>query len=551
MQNGKAALSAVVGPGPREAGSRATHLLLLSLAMATVVAVLVGGGNLALAVAPVLVAAVLFALWLTPLRYTMAALLALSWVLEAPSDVFADGRIHTPWEMLGRLLWGKLNLVIPFSPLVVTGFDLLALFLFVVVVHRHVQKATVDRVGWVDTPRPLSNFALLSVAAVVWMSLYGLARGGSFRFILWQSVRWLYLPIVYAFMRQGLRGPQDARMVGKVVLGVGLFRAAEAIALRLKFPSVQLMTHATSHHDSVLFAACVAILAALVLETPSRRTLRLFVGLVPIYLWAMVANNRRVVWMELALVALVYWLVTPWRPLKIRLARLAVWSVVPLLLYGRLGWNSQSGIFSPVQKVRSMVDSKRDASTLWRDLENFNLVFTYVDNPLFGSGFGHPFVEKVKLPDVTTAYELEPYIPHNSVLGLWAFGGLFGFSLLWALFPVGIFFAVRAYRWARTPEQRVVALSALAVQICYIMQGYTDLGFGAWGPIFTVAASYALVGKLCVANGAWGRAGVWGALPHAVPVAVQPAPPAPSPGLEGTLRMFSRTWQKRGSGRTP
>jgi hypothetical protein len=35
------------------------------------------------------------------------------------------------------------------------------------------------------------------------------------------------------------------------------------------------------------------------------------------------------------------------------------------------------------------------------------------------------------------------------------------------------------------------------------MQGYGDLGFGTWGPIFTVAAAYALVGKICVANGAW------------------------------------------------
>src|SRR5271170_2281997 len=164
-----------VVPAAPAPGSKSPHLLLLGLAMATVVAVLVGSGNLAIALAPTVLALVVGALWLTPLRITMVVLLGMAWAVESPTDVFADGRIHTPWEMLGRLLWGKLNLVIPFSPLVVTGFDLLALFLFVVVVHRHVQKSTVDRVGWVDTPRPLSTFALLSVAAVVWMSLYGLA----------------------------------------------------------------------------------------------------------------------------------------------------------------------------------------------------------------------------------------------------------------------------------------------------------------------------------------------------------------------------------------
>ncbi len=553
MSEPQAPSSAVVQPAPREPGSRATHLGLLALAMATVVAVLVGSGNVAIALAPALVALLVWALWLTPLRMTLVVLLALSWGLESPTDVFADGRVHTPWAMLGRLLWSKLNLVIPFSPLVVTGFDLIALLLCVVIVYRHVHKSTLDREGWVDTPRPLSTFALLSEAAVVWMSLYGLARGGSFRFVLWQNIRWLYLPLLYALMRQGLRSGQDAQLLGKVLLGVGLFRSAEAIYLRFKFPSVELMTHATSHHDSVLFASCVAILAAMLLETPSNRTLRLFFGLVPIYVWAMVANNRRTVWAQLALVAVVFWLVTPWRPLKVKLARLAVASVLPLLLYTGLGWNSQAGFFAPVQKVRSMVDSKRDASTLWRDLEDFDLIFTYVENPLLGSGFGHPFVEKIKLPDVTRTYELEPYIPHNSVLGLWAFGGLVGFSMLWALFPVGIFFAVRAYRWARTPAERVTALSALAVQICYIMQGYADLGFGTWGPVFTVAASYALVGKLCIANGAWGKPRVAVRSTARAPVGPRPAW-APSQGhlhAQGRQAKGTLVTASRGSPPTP
>lgn len=512
-------------PAEAEPGSRAPHLVLLGLALATVLAILVGAGNLAIAVAPCLLALLLCALWLLPLRVTLMGLLAMSWAIESPTDVFADGRLHTPWEMVGRLLWSKLNLVIPFSPLVVTGFDLVALLLFVVVVQRHVRKSAIDQAGWVDTPAALSTFAWLSVLAVVWMSLFGLVQGGSFRFVLWQCARWLYLPIVYALMRQGLRGPKDALLVGKVLLGVGLFKALEAIALRLKFPSVELMTHATSHHDSVLFASCVAILMALVLEMPSKRTLRLFAGLLPVFLWAMVANNRRLVWAELALVTVFFWLVTPWRPLKRKLARLAVYSVLPLLLYAGLGWNSDAGVFAPVQKARSMVDSNRDASTLWRDLEDFDLIFTFVESPLLGTGFGHPFVEKIKLPDVTTHYELEPYIPHNSVLGLWAFGGLFGFSLLWALFPVGIFFTVRAYRYARSPIERVTALGAAAVQVCYLMQGYGDLGFGMWGPVFTVAASYALVGKLCVANGAWStpvrhgaRGRSSGAVRHATPV---------------------------------
>ena len=175
--------------------------------------------------------------------------------------------------------------------------------------------------------------------------------------------------------------------------------------------------------------------------------------------------------------------------------------IIPI--YGAVGWNSQHSPFGPVRMFRSLFDANVDSSTRWRDFENYDLVSTYSRSPLFGSGFGHPFIEEIKLPDITKDYDLEPYIPHNSVLGLWAFGGLVGFALLWAIYPVGMFFTVRAYRSSRTPIERITALGAAAVQICYVMQGYGDLGFGTWGPVFTVATAYALVGKICVANGAW------------------------------------------------
>jgi O-antigen ligase len=218
----------------------------------------------------------------------------------------------------------------------------------------------------------------------------------------------------------------------------------------------------------------------------------------------MIANNRRLVWVEVAMVAVFFFLVTPMGRVKRFFVRSLVISLVPLLLYVAAGWSSQGGTsFGPVRTLRSLFDANLDASTRWRDWENYDLVVTFKQNPLFGAGFGHPYVEEIKLPDVTKSYELEPYIPHNSVLGLWAFGGLAGFALLWMIYPVGMFFTVRAYRWSRTPVERVTALAAAAVQVCYLMQGYGDLGFGTWGPVFTVATSYALVGKICVANGAW------------------------------------------------
>lgn len=479
-------------------------LALALLSLATIAAVVVGNGSPAVALTPVLLALLLWALWAFPLRLPMLTLLALSWTLEISGDAFAGNHVQTPLHVVGTLLFAKLNLTIPVDALVFSGFDILLLVLAVIIVYRHTTGSRIDRVGWVEAPRPIRQFAVLALVAVAWMMFFGLARGGSSRFALWQMNRHLYLPFVFLLMGEALRGAVDAMAVGRIVLGAGVFRASEAIILRLMFPSTEALPHATTHHDSVLFATCVAILLAMVLERLSKRTLKICALLLPVLVAGMIANHRRLVWTQVAMVAVFFFLITHWGRAKRFFARALVISLVPLLVYTAAGWNSQGGrLFGPVRTFRSVFDSSADSSTRWRDWENYDLVYTFRQSPLFGSGFGHPYIEAIKLPDVLNVYELEPYVPHNSVLGLWAFGGLVGFTLLWAVYPVGMFFTVRAYRWSRTPTERITALGAAAVQICYVMQGYGDLGFGTWGPVFTVATAYALVGKICVANGAW------------------------------------------------
>jgi O-antigen ligase len=255
----------------------------------------------------------------------------------------------------------------------------------------------------------------------------------------------------------------------------------------------------------VLFAVCIAIILALLLEKPTRKSLEIALLLLPVFAGGMLANNRRLAWAELAVCAVFFLVVSPTKKVKRFVLRMAAIALVPALVYVGLGWNSDGGkLFAPVRTARSMVDGNVDSSTRWRDWENYDLVETWKERPLFGSGFGHAYDEVTRqLPDVTDLYPLEPYVPHNSVLGLWAFGGLFGFALLWFVYPVGFFFTVLAIRSARTPIERVGALAAAAVEICYLMQAYGDLGFGTWGPVFSLAAAWAVTGKLCVANGAW------------------------------------------------
>lgn len=151
--------------------------------------------------------------------------------------------------------------------------------------------------------------------------------------------------------------------------------------------------------------------------------------------------------------------------------------------------------------IRSAVDSKTDSSTQWRDIENFDLLYTVKTYPFFGAGYGQHFFEVITLPAVD--YSLELYIPHNSVLGLWAFYGYFGFVGITALWIGGVYCGMRAYRRIESPEGKAAALFSFgAVQIYYV-QCYGDMGLGSWTGVFIVAPALATAAKLAVSSGAW------------------------------------------------
>src|SRR6185369_3394702 len=106
---------------------------------------------------------------------------------------------------------------------------------------------------------------------------------------------------------------------------------------------------------------------------------------------------------------------------------------------------------------------------------------------LLGTGYGHGYIELVKLPDISQAYALYRFIPHNSILGLWAYGGFVGFTALWTMLVVGVFLAVRSARYAPRAADRAAAISATAGLVVYLVHCYGDMGLGTWTSVFTVA----------------------------------------------------------------
>jgi O-antigen ligase len=122
---------------------------------------------------------------------------------------------------------------------------------------------------------------------------------------------------------------------------------------------------------------------------------------------------------------------------------------------------------------------------------------------VLGRGWGHEFDEIIPLPDISHAFADYRYHPHNSVLGMLAFGGVVGFSGLWGWISVAVFLTVRSYHRAREPIQRAGALVAMGVIVAYTNQCFGDMGTISWLGTLLIAMAATCVGKVATLTGAW------------------------------------------------
>jgi hypothetical protein len=339
------------------------------------------------------------------------------------------------------------------------------------------------------------------------MWIYGMARGNAdVPNSLWQLQRVAYLPALVFLFQRGFRNPADTTALGKVIVLAACLKASLAIYIRATVappPGEPTLPYATTHPDSMLFAVAFCSVVSLLIHGKGGKRRALIGVVLPLLVAGMVANGRRLAWVELAVGLTVVVGLTRWSSAKRSALRAALVMSPLLLVYAVVGWSSSSALFQPVHTLRTVVDSKADPSTLWRDLENYNLFFTLRHNPVLGTGYGHAYNEVIGLPDVSSSYALYRFLPHNSILGLWAYGGLIGFTGLWAMVVVGLFLAARAYRHAVSGDDQTAALSAVSIIVVYLVYCYGDLGLGTWASVFIVAPAFAIVSKLAVSTGAW------------------------------------------------
>lgn len=365
--------------------------------------------------------------------------------------------------------------------------------------------------GHVRPPKLARDLLLAFLATIGALSAWGLANGAAVESVFRQTLHLTQLPLIALLFLYALRVPEDLSAIGTIFVVTALCRSLLVAYVYFGVCMPQGITDrpglpewCTNHSDSVLFVTAILIVVTHAFEQRTRRSIQRAFGASALILFAIVLNNRRLAFVSLTMAPVVIYLALEPSKRRRRVST-ALALALPLVLgYVLVGSeiDAPSPLLKPAKLVMSVLDQK-DTSSLSRDIENENLIYTIRQSPIVPTGFGFdyqfsPNNPPVDLGDVFVNYRL---IAHNGVLWIWSWGGPVGFIMLWMIFPVAGTLALRAYRGASSRIERSAALAAFgSVAVC-VVQIWGDQGLNGYIVPITFGVAYAVATRLAMRAG--------------------------------------------------
>jgi hypothetical protein len=361
---------------------------------------------------------------------------------------------------------------------------------------------------WTPPPKFARRALLAFLFTVLGLAALGIVRGGGIEPAFRQTIHLMQLPLVAMLFLYALRIPEDLASVGTAFVAVAVARSLLVTYIYFGVCAPQGITSlpgkpewCTNHSDSVLFVTALMILLAHALEQRTQKVIKRALLLAAPILLGIVLNNRRLAFVSLAAAPLVIYLAL--KPSKRK--RRVTWALavaVPLMVgYVLIGSElpSSSPLLKPARLVVSVMDQK-DNSSISRDIENENLIYTLKQNPVITTGFGHEYQYSPNNPPVDLGELFKNFrlIAHNGVLWIWSLAGVVGFTLLWSIYPLASTLALRGYRAAQSPLERSSALAALGAVVVCVIQIWGDQGFNSYMTLVTFGVAFATATRLSV-----------------------------------------------------
>ncbi len=451
--------------------ARAAKRWLLPLTSAGVVALAALGGLIDPQISLLVVGlATAISVFVTvPVKTLTIAVTFLALAVDNPRASPANGNWEAPWIFIGAALYKNLD------PLPVCLLDLLAGACAI----RGVLYLRTDSRQRVERTRLFMRIIALAIGTIMISFFVGVLRGGDLKQCVYQTRVFLWIPcFALGVMTVGdlafLRRLKNTMLLAASVKALtGLWVALTVTPTNEKTP----LDFVTTHGDSVTYAMVFSvILASWVAKVDPRQRAWHRVAMV-CTLIGLYTNQRRIAFVGMAFaVAIMYFDAIPERRRAIN--RTVSRFMVPGIAYLVLSFIgvSHNPIFRPGASLKSVV-IQDDRSSSTRDVENFNLYYTYKTNPLIGIGFGHEYIELSKGDYIGDVFPQYKYLPHNSLLGLFAYGGLLTAAGYYVLFPASLYLGLRATKRRYTAERWAFSMWGASGIAALLIQGFGDVGF--------------------------------------------------------------------------
>lgn len=321
------------------------------------------------------------------------------------------------------------------------------------------------------------------VACVVVGLGEGLASGGALNYALMEVRALIYMVMAYVMIVNDQIPPHsEARRMLWITAVCVAAKALQAVVRYIfelhgaTIPEVGI----GSHEESFFFDAFILMLLVLWLAGEEPKLQKVMLALLPVVLWMNLVNQRRAATAAIMIVIPVMMLLAyiglPAR--RKMIAGVAVFLAVASVFYFPAFWNKSGTLAQPAHALKSQFtpDARDASSNVYRDEENTNLFLTMETNPLFGFGYGKPFLIIAPMVDLTDIDPLIHYIPHNSQLWIWMRIGTVGYMAFWLMCAAILIAAAQTCRDPRFGSRdRAVAIFVACLLIMQMIFGLLDM----------------------------------------------------------------------------
>ncbi len=373
------------------------------------------------------------------------------------------------------------------------GADILLLTLLLIM---FIKRQSLRLRWW---PRSHVSAAIGGVLLCVVLAIViGHEHGGSLRISFMEARPYVYLAAAYLMTAALARSdPRAIQATLWAVVGSVAFKAAQGTYVWIRHRHMYPKPEAYIGHEASYFFVIYIVLVLALWMFHQRGRLRVVAtSLLPLVLWTLVINDRRVAWEMIGGSVLCFGIIV-YQSLPGRRALLGKCVVALLLLsavYFPVMWNSTGSLAQPARALKSQIKpSSRDASSdLYRVQEDANLELNIRQAGLLGKGFGVKIDYALPITDIAAIDPLIPYIPHNDVLDVMMRMGLLGSISMWLVIGAGMIAGIRQAR-SRVREVAIVGAVVASSLVAWALMGAEDQGFFMYRLMFISGVLLGLV----------------------------------------------------------